>query len=326
MPDPSDVSAAAPKPLAPSARAPSAPPAGSSWRRAPQTLRAIFAEYLSPRQLPDLLRSSRFWMLYSLAVAPLILASLNIGVQGIFFYFTLIWAVIIFRMVLPEPGTMRFAVAVYIGAGAVVMPLLFAWVSAPPHFVYSLILGNRNVAARFVGFVFGIGIREELAKALPLIALLYLGRTGRIRTRLSLRQGIFLGALAGLAFAAVENLDYWQRFRAADRMAIAAGRFDSSLTFEASMARLLLTPFMHATWSGIVGYFLVWGEHEPSQRAPLQAGGIFMAALLHGIYDLTAGPLPPAQLIIIAFTFHVFARCISRATAESGTAVLHRII
>lgn len=316
----------------PAAPPPAAPPpdgsrlTGSSWRRSPQTMRSIFTEYLSPRQLPELLRSPRFWMLYSLAVAPVILASLDIGVQGLFFYFTLVWAVLIYRMVLPEAGTLRYAVVVYVAAGAVVMPLLFAYVSAPPHLTWAMIRGDQSIGVRLVGFVLGIGVREEVAKSLPLVALLYLGRTGRIRVRLSPRQGIFLGALAGLAFAAVENLDYWQRFEAADRMAIAAGRFDPTLTFEASMARLLLTPFMHATWSGIAGYFLVRGERDPEQRAPLQFAGLLIAAFLHGIYDTTSGPLPPAQLAIIAFTFHVFARCIGRATAATGLDVLHRTI
>ncbi|MSP63442.1 MAG: hypothetical protein EXR72_24480 [Myxococcales bacterium] len=43
---------------------PAAPPAPSrsSWRRAPETIRALFGEYFSLRQLPALLRSRSFWM------------------------------------------------------------------------------------------------------------------------------------------------------------------------------------------------------------------------------------------------------------------------
>lgn len=163
-----------------------------------------------------------------------------------------------------------------------------------------------------MGLVLGVGVREEAFKLLPLLALVVLRRTRG--GHLSLRQGLFLGAVCGVAFAATENVQYLAQFEAHDRLAHHLGLL-SDETLQGTMNRLLLTPFMHGAWTGIAGYFLVWGEREPRARWTFRLAGVGGTAVLHGAYDLTASA-PAFGLLIVALTFHVFFRCASRADAS----------
>jgi RsiW-degrading membrane proteinase PrsW (M82 family) len=163
--------------------------------------------------------------------------------------------------------------------------------------------------------VLGVGPREEAAKLLPLAVLAW-GRRRSGGRPLSLRQGIVLGAVAGFAFAASENVEYLRLFEAYDRQALRWGVF-SQASLDASMARMLLTPFMHGAWAGVAGYFLAWGEWNRPLRWQLRGAGLCGAALLHGAYDTVAAS-PFLALLVVAFTFHVLVRCIGRAAAAGG--------
>jgi RsiW-degrading membrane proteinase PrsW (M82 family) len=187
------------------------------------------------------------------------------------------------------------------------------WLALPPHLTEAAL--QAGGLARALGFVLGVGPREEAAKLLALAVLAW----GRRRTGgrpLSLRQGIVLGAVAGFAFAASENVSYLRMFEAYDREAIRYGVF-SQASLDATMARMLLTPFLHGAWSAIAGYFLAWGEWNRPLRWRLRAAGLVGAALLHGAYN-TVADAPLLALVVVAFTFHVLVRCISRASAAGS--------
>ncbi len=281
------------------------------------TARALVAEYASLDQLQALLRSPRFWLLYSLAAMPVALQWMEIGAQGMFFYFSFFWAVVFHRLVAPERRTARLAVSVYLLTAFAVMPVLLVWLRVPPDLTTPLIADGAPVGARLVGFV-GVGVREEVAKALPVAALLWMARRGG--RRFSLRQGLFLGAVSGLAFAAVENLEYLRQFDELDAVRQAMG-FHSRLTFEGGVSRLLLTPFMHGAWSGVAGYFLAWSELDTARRRALVLAGFALAALLHAVYN-TVVPWPLLTLAAIGMTFHVLAKCIARATEEADVGLV----
>ena len=289
--------------------------------RSPASLGELLSDYLSPDQFGALVRSPRFWALYSLAAFPLLV--LAVAPEGtaswMFVYFSLVWAVLFFRLIQPEPGTARIAAWVYLLTILVAMPLLVAWLSLPPHLTEAFV--EAGGVFRFLGLVLGVGIREETAKVLPV--LLVLGAAARGGGRLSLRQGLALGAVAGFAFAAAENQEYLRTFEAWDRMVAQQGAF-SHVSLDASLVRMLLTPFMHGAWAGIAGYFAAWGAWNPPERWKLRAAGVLGAALLHGFYD-TFADLPLVTLFTVAFTFHVFTRCVARAgNEESGAAALER--
>lgn len=285
-------------------------------RRPPdRTVAALLGEYFSPREMLPLLASSRFWMLYALAATPILILALGADdpTSWLFFYFSLVWAVLFHRLVQPERRTGILAALMYVASIAFTVPALLAYLSTPP-FLTDALVASRSPLARLVGFVLGVGVREEVFKILPLLALARW--RGVLGARLTLRQGIFLGAISGLAFAATENLAYLAQFEAHDRLAYRLGVF-SQESLEGTLTRLLLTPFMHGAWAGITGYFVTWAEWQPRRRWTFRLAGLAGVAALHGLYDFFAGA-PALALVVIAFTLHVLVRCMARAANESS--------
>jgi RsiW-degrading membrane proteinase PrsW (M82 family) len=286
-----------------------------------ETVRDLIAEYASLDTLSALLRSPKFWLLYSLAAMPIVFQWIEIGAQGMFFYFAFFWAVVFHRLVTPEPGTVHLASSICAATAFAVMPVLLIWIQLPPYVTNALIRPGSPLVMRLAGFIFGVGIREEIAKVSPILFLVWMAR--RTRRRLSLRQGLFLGAASGLAFAALENIEYLRQFQEIDIIRDSMG-FYSQLTFEGGVTRLLLTPFMHGAWSGISGYFVVWGEMDAPRRRALRIAGVLLAAIMHGTYN-TFAQVPLATLLAIGFTFHVLAKCIARATEASVDRIASRV-
>ncbi|WP_242393518.1 PrsW family glutamic-type intramembrane protease [Anaeromyxobacter oryzisoli] len=317
------VAAPLPPPLPPPGPAEAAPlPAaapgrpGAPPRREPErTVGALLAEYFSPREMLPLLASPRFWVLYALAATPIVILALGADdpTSWLFFYFSLVWAVLFHRLVQPERRTGILAVLVYLASIVFTIPALLAYLSTPP-FVTDALVASRSALARLVGFVLGVGVREEVFKILPLLALARW--RGALGARLTLRQGVFLGALAGLGFAATENLAYLAQFEAHDRLAYRLGVF-SQESLEGTLTRLLLTPFMHGAWAGISGYFVAWAEWHPRRRWTFRLAGLAGVAALHGLYDFFADA-PALALVVIAFTLHVLVRCMARAANEAS--------
>ncbi len=294
-------------------------PAGTTSAR---TVVGLVADYFSPREMAPLLLSPRFWVLFALTAAPLLLLAANVDdpVSWLFFYFSLVWAVLFDQIIRPQPGTGFLAVPLYISTVGVTVPALLAYLSIPP-FVTDALVGSSSLLLKVAGLVLGVGIREEAFKLVPLLAMVVLRRARG--EPLELRQGLFLGAICGVAFAATENLQYLAQFEAHDRIAHRLGVF-SDESLQGTMNRLLLTPFVHGAWSGIAGYFLVWGEREPRARWTFRLAGVGGAAVLHGVYDLTS-VAPVLALVVVAFTFHVFFRCASRADDASSRASVRAI-
>jgi len=91
-----------------------------------------------------------------------------------------------------------------------------------------------------------IGLPEELLKALPVVvAALVLRRRG-----VAPRDLLFLAAVSGLAFGAVEAVDY------------AVLLDDYSGVGTALVLRFATDPIQHALWAGVAGYFLGLATHQ----------------------------------------------------------------
>jgi len=113
-----------------------------------------------------------------------------------------------------------------------------------------------------------VGVIEEACKFLPLALVIYKRNYFNEHT-----DGVIYFALAGLGFGLPENILYALQFGT-----------------KTAMARLLLTPFFHATTTGLVGYCLA--KRKLAKRSPLMVllplAGVMV---LHGLYDfgLTSG-------------------------------------
>ncbi len=140
-------------------------------------------------------------------------------------------------------------------------------------------------------FLFGVGFREEISKLLlfaPLVPLLRWANATKLDV-------LVTGALVGLGFATVENLDYFQ-----------------SADLATAMARFLTANFLHMAMTGITAAALWEGAGDPERRA-YDASTTFLTVVgLHGAYDLFLS-MPGGASFLGMIVFLVLAR---RFTAE----------
>lgn len=119
--------------------------------------------------------------------------------------------------------------------------------------------------ATILGASLGIGVIEESCKFIPLALFIYPKRYFNEHT-----DGIIYFALAGLGFGLPENILYTIEFGAGT-----------------GLNRIFLTPFFHATTTGLVGYFLI--KSKLAQRKKMKLLLTFFVLLiamgLHGLYD-----------------------------------------
>lgn len=141
--------------------------------------------------------------------------------------------------------------------------------------IVAQVLEQRLVLSSGWGML-AVGFSEEIAK--PLGAL-WLARRDEYLTP---RHGFFLGAAAGMGFAAFETMGYGFTFLIGSK-----GNLD--LLGEVLLTRGLLSPMGHAAWTAlVVGVF--WREGRRINRAVL--GAFLTAVLLHTLWNYTAGLIP----------------------------------
>jgi RsiW-degrading membrane proteinase PrsW (M82 family) len=108
----------------------------------------------------------------------------------------------------------------------------------------------------------GVGIIEELAKALPLIWFIYKKRYFNEHT-----DGVIYFALAGLGFGLPENIMY----------TLQNGT-------KVGLARLVMTPLFHAATTSLIGYAVIKHKLDKSPIVSMLSM-ILLAIVLHGLYD-----------------------------------------
>ncbi|MCD2193612.1 PrsW family intramembrane metalloprotease [Actinomycetospora endophytica] len=180
------------------------------------------------------------------------------------FYFAAAWLLVLRTVLRPPNLTGRMYAEIVVLALIVEVPLALGLESALP-------ADGDNVFST----VAAVGLPEELAKILPVVAVALLHR--RAWARLEPRDYLFLGAVSGLAFGAQEAIHYY------------AGYGDDLSRPEALevMWRFVTDPVSHACWAGISAYFigLAIQHREIATRAALAGLGLAIPAVLHGVND-----------------------------------------
>jgi len=93
-------------------------------------------------------------------------------------------------------------------------------------------------------------------------------------------DGAVYGAMAGLGFAAAENLQY------VAGVGLQGGPFVAVL--DTAVTRAFVGP-NHVLWAAISGYYLGLAKRYPQFRGPLVLKGLLVAAFLHGFFNVTVG-------------------------------------
>lgn len=260
-----------------------------------------------------------FWGITFLAVAPMVLKFLGLSERWMFIYFSLFWAYVIFRVTRARLELWSAGALGYVFTGLFALPLLVAWISAPPHVTETLVAAGNGLV-RMLGFVLGIGLREEVTKIIGVVWLTRFSIGGR-RMLASPVEAMVVGSLSGLGFAAIENMDYLERFQFLDKLHYTFGMYTDNLTFRGSMSRVMLTPFVHAVWSGILGYFvfLALSQRRPN-RARLAVVGLALSAGLHGLYNFftSVAGADLFVIVVVALSFAVWLACLEQGQAIAG--------
>lgn len=141
---------------------------------------------------------------------------------------------------------------------------------------------------RQVGYFLGIGFVEEAVKFLPLALFIYKRRYFQEYT-----DGCIYFAICGLTFGLVENILYTMDFGAG-----------------VGLARLILTPFLHAAATSILGYYLIRHKLQPTKKWTF-AAALVMVPIMHGVYDLglgasNAGLAVISLMLTLSFTIGLF--------------------
>jgi RsiW-degrading membrane proteinase PrsW (M82 family) len=102
-------------------------------------------------------------------------------------------------------------------------------------------------------------------------------------------DGVVYGAVAGLGFAAIENLVYILGAY------LEAGALSAPLQFEEAARTAFGRAFVgpgHVIYSAFAGYYLGLAKFNPGRRGPIVVKGLVIAAFIHGLYNTAVTYLP----------------------------------
>jgi RsiW-degrading membrane proteinase PrsW (M82 family) len=156
---------------------------------------------------------------------------------------------------------------------------------------------NSNLFAS----IFTIGLPEELAKAIPVVAIALV-----CRKRLAPTDYLFLGAVSGLVFGASEAQHYL-----ASGVGVGSNPTLDLVTTLQYIWRFPTDPISHACWAGLTGYFIGLAFTGEYQWYRVGWIGLAMGCVLHGLNDWTVINGHSAWIVVVvgsALLFLTYAK------------------
>ncbi|MDQ3140709.1 MAG: PrsW family glutamic-type intramembrane protease [Bacteroidota bacterium] len=249
-----------------------------------------------------------FWAVSLLGIIPLLIVTVkqpNMQLTMFALFFAFVWGVIFKKFILNDQGSWRLAIASLFFTGIIGIWLLLAFYRLLPDF-YLYMADHKNLLVSLLGYIFQVGLCEELIKALPIvIALKWFSK------ELKPYSLITIGVFSGLGFAAFENLHYGENAvnsAYAKTMDYGVEGLVSGVqnAMVSVMLRSLSLVFCHAVFSGIVAYFITTAYMRKEKIGALIVLGILAASTLHGLYDWFAGIQPTIAALMAGFSFALF--------------------
>lgn len=193
----------------------------------------------------------------------------------------ILWVWFFYRQDRSEPEPRRLVIRAFIYGMAAVVPT--ALIEMP---FGSLFRQPVNLAVLLLGTIFIVGLAEEYAKYLAVRLSVFSSTEFN-----EVMDGIIYAVAAGLGFAAVENLFYAINFG-----------------IKVVPIRGLITSLAHASFSGILGFYLGVAKVLPQYEKPLIRRGLTYAVVLHGFYDflLLSRLLNPVYVVLLLLVVYRF--------------------
>jgi protease PrsW len=220
-------------------------------------------------------QDNRLLFLALIGLAPAILIRFTFTNYLTFYtialYFSVIWALFFFYLFKTNQIEIKKAITVFFLTQFTALILVNAQVVPPLSFLYAL-TKSENIISQIVGFVFGVGVTEEIIKAIPIYYILK-----KSTVPLFPQTAVLYGLLSGIGFGVLEGVDYQTSTNTT---------LEYSQAFFMNIARLTSLPFLHAIWCGISSYFLSFSFLYPKFRKGLMVLSVMIPATLHGLYDV----------------------------------------
>ena len=167
--------------------------------------------------------------------------------------------------------------------GTFVLAVLFATFAAVTNTVGGAFLQPIPVIGTILFFYLIVGPVEEAVKLLAVRVFAY-----RSETFDAVIDGAVYGAIAGLGFAAIENVLYIT----GDVGTVAPETSIFAAATGITTTRALAGPG-HVIYSAIAGYYLGLAKFNPEHAGPLVVKGLLIASFVHGTYNVTVQIAPP---------------------------------
>jgi len=154
--------------------------------------------------------------------------------------------------------------------------------------------GQVNFVSVLIAMFFGAGLMEELLKALPIFALLFIGlRLGKKwRSRFGISEpldGILIGAASAIGFMLTETLGLYVPSIVQSVANQSASPEIAELTgLQLLIPRVLGSVAGHMAYSGYFGYFIGLSVLKPSLRWQILTIGYLSSAFLHALWNTSA--------------------------------------
>lgn len=254
-------------------------------------LSAIGSELIFPQSTmlsKQFLSDQRFLILALVGLLPMVIMHIPLGGFFLFYevslYFSIIWGLFFYASFKTTQVSLKTTLLVFF---LTQLCVFLAWdlLGIPtlnPFYYFT----DSPFPLNIIGYTFGVGLTEELAKLLPLLIIL-----SRAKEPLIPQTLVFYGLMSGIAFGVYEGVQYQMTVNAEQVYDVA---------FFLNIARLTSLPFLHACWCGIAGYFLSFAHLYPKHRNGLYFLAIFIPAIIHGLYDSFAN-IPILPLILVFF-------------------------
>jgi protease PrsW len=249
---------------------------------------------------PELYRSPNIRLLLFFVMFPLAVnlfsdkATLTQTIWLLGIYYASILGVVLHHLIQPPQFSWTNTLKCLMFTAFIGIPILLLFQRVSP-FSELYEASKLGFIPRLLGGVFGVGLLEELCKALPVYFLLL-----RPRQLSDPESAAFYGAMSGLGFAIAEGAAYSIRYA----FGLTAGNLGFGSYVAANTIRFVSLPLFHAVLAGIVGYFMGLAAINRSRQALIVGLGIAIAAVLHGFYNAFAGGI--AGPLIIGFSILLF--------------------
>ena len=245
---------------------------------------AIGGELLFPRTTlfsKQFLLDQRFLILALVGLFPMLIMQIPLG--GFFVFYEVFWGLFFYDCFKTPQVGLKTSLAVFFITQAFVFAAWgFGLPNLNPFYAFTETVFPLNI----IGYTLGVGFTEELAKAVPLLIILY-----KAKEPLIPQTVVYYGLISGIAFGVWEGVQY--------QMTVNAEQ-EYTVSFYLNILRLTSLPFLHACWCGIAGYFLSFAHLYPKYRKGLYVLAFTIPALIHGLYDsISSWPFVSLFLVFI---------------------------